>query len=110
VPLILTSNAMLSCPHGGIVTVLPRQTTVMIDGGFVLRATDLVGAPIVGCPLIGPGIKPCTTVLAPLPGSFAPTVLVGGEPVLLQTFTAMTDGVPPGVTIVQSPGQTLVQA
>jgi hypothetical protein len=109
-PPILTSNAVLMCPHGGQVTIVPKQQIVQVQGGFVLRATDLVGAPIVGCPLATPGTKPCTTVLAPLPGSFAPTVLVGGEPVLLETFTAMTDGVPPAMTVLTWPGQTLVQA
>jgi hypothetical protein len=109
-PLILTSAASLSCPHGGRVAVIPKQQKVAIQGGFVLRETDLIGAPIAGCPQAGPGIKPCTTVLAPNPGSSAPTVLVQGLPVLLQTFTALTDGVPPGVVVVQFAGQTLVQA
>ena len=109
-PFLLTTNAVIECPHGGAVTLIPKQTVVSIDGGFVLRLGDLVGAPIVGCAQIGPLIKPCTTVLAPLPGTFAPNGLAGGLPVHLQTFTALTDGVPPGAVFVVSPGQVLVQA
>lgn len=109
-PFLLTTNAMIKCPHGGIVTLIPKQQVVSIAGGFVLCFGDVVGAPIVGCAQISPVTKPCTTVLAPLPGSFAPNVLVGGRPVHLQTFTALTDGVPPGVVFVTLPGQELVQA
>jgi hypothetical protein len=110
-PLILTTNATIMCDHGGqVMPILPRQGQVSVDGGFVLRLSDLVGATIVGCPQAGPGIKPCTTVMAPLPGSFAPTVLVGGEQVLLQTMIAATDGVPPATVAVTSAGQESVQA
>jgi hypothetical protein len=109
-PFILTSNAVLTCAHGGIVTVLPRQTQVMIAGGAVLRLTDLVGAPIVGCTQTVPPMKPCTTIPAPPYVGFAPTVLVGGIPVLLQTFQALTDGAPPGIVSVTFAGQALAQA
>ncbi|HWF73169.1 MAG TPA: hypothetical protein VG186_07485 [Solirubrobacteraceae bacterium] len=93
--------------------MLPKQQVVSIQGGFVLCFGDLVGAPIVGCPQAGPpGVKPCTTVLATLPGSVAPNVLVGGRPVHLQMpMPATTDGVPPGMMLLVSfAGQTLVQA
>lgn len=110
VPFLLTTNAVITCVHGGVVTLLPKQEVVSIEGGFVLCLGDLEGAPIVGCPQAGPGIKPCTTVLAPLPGSFAPNVLVAGRPAHWQPFTAVTDGVPPGMVLVTFPGQQLVQA
>ena len=109
-PFILTTNAVITCVHGGHVTVVPGQTEESIQGGFVLRVSDLLGAPIIGCPQAGPGIKPCTTVLAANPGSWASTVLVAGEPALLDTFTAATDGVPPGIAAVESAGQTVVEA
>lgn len=111
-PFVLTTNAVITCPHGGVVTLIPKQQVVSIQGGFVLCFGDLVGAPIVGCPQIGPGIKPCTTVLATLPGSVAPKVLVAGRPVHLQMpMPASTDGVPPGMTLlVTFAGQSLVQA
>ena len=47
--LVVTTNATILCAHGGRVTLTPRQTTVTIQGGPVLRETDLVGAPILGC-------------------------------------------------------------
>jgi hypothetical protein len=111
VPFVLTTNAVITCPHGGVVSLIPKQQVVSIQGGFVVCFGDLVGSPIAGCPQAGPGIKPCTTVLA-VPGSIAPKVLVGGKPVHVQMpMPATTDGVPPGMMLLVSfAGQSLVQA
>ena len=109
--LVVTTNARIICAHGGQVTLLPRQTTVTIQGGAVLRETDLIGAPIVGCaqpPTVSS--KPCTMVASVMPGGSAPTVSAGGMPVHTQALMGMTDGVPPGTIQVVSPGQTTVQA
>ena len=110
-PPIVTSNATILCAHGGQVTIVPRQVQVEIQGGMVLREGDLSGAPIVGCAQPpSPGTKPCTLVVSTLPGSSSPKVTVGGLPVLLATLSGMTDGVPPGVIAVVSPGQMTVDA
>lgn len=109
--LVVTTNAKIICAHGGQVTLAPRQTTVTIQGGAVLRETDLMGAPILGCAQPpSPGTKPCTTVISVLPGGSAPKVAAGGMPVHLDSLSGMTDGVPPGTISVISPGQTTVQA
>jgi hypothetical protein len=85
--------------------------TVLAGGAPVLRISDLEGAPIVGCPVPPTGTTaPCTLVATVFPGSWADTVLAVGEPVLLQTLIAVTDGVPPGPVIVVEPGQAQVQA
>jgi hypothetical protein len=110
-PLIVTTNATIMCSHGGQVTLIPKQAQVTIQGGSVLCEGDLSGAPIIGClQPPSPGSKPCTMVVSTLPGSSAPTVLVLGRPVLLQTLTGLTDGVPPGTIMVANPGQATVQA
>ncbi len=109
--LVVTSNATIVCAHGGRVTLTPRQTTVTAGGAPVLRETDIMGAPIVGCaqpPSVSS--KPCTAVVSILPGGSAPTVTAGGMPVHLASLSGMTDGVPPGTVMVVSPGQTTVQA
>jgi hypothetical protein len=110
-PFVVTTNARIVCAHGGQVTLMPRQTTVTIQGAPVLRETDIMGAPIVGCaqpPTVSS--KPCTTVVSVLPGGSAPTVSAGGMPVHLDTLSGITDGVPPGTVMVVSAGQTSVQA
>ncbi|MGD9570307.1 MAG: hypothetical protein AB7V62_00300 [Thermoleophilia bacterium] len=110
-PLVVNSNAKIICAHGGQVTLIPKQTTVQVGGAPVIRETDIMGAPIIGCaqpPTVSS--KPCTTVVSVLPGGSAPTVSAGGMPVHLQTLSGMTDGVPPGTVMVVSPGQTTVQA
>lgn len=108
---VVTTSATIVCAHGGQVTLTPRQSTVTAGGAPVLRETDIMGAPIVGCaqpPTISS--KPCTVVVSILPGGSAPTVAAGGLPVHLDSLSGMTDGVPPGTVMVVSPGQTTVQA
>lgn len=56
-----------------------------------------------------PATVPCTLVVSPLPGSTSLTVVVNGIPALIATATAITNGVPPGVVTVISPGQFAVQ-
>jgi hypothetical protein len=98
------------CAHGGQVTLIPRQSVVLAGGAPVMCVPDLIGAPIVGCAQPPtPTTKPCTTVIATLPGSWSLKVLAGGRPVYLTTLSGQTDGVPPSPIMVVSPGQMLVQ-
>lgn len=108
---VVTTNARIVCAHGGQVTLIPKQTTVTVAGAPVLRESDIMGSPIVGCaqpPSVS--TKPCTLVVSILPGGSAPTVSAGGMPVHLDSLSGMTDGVPPGTVMVVSAGQTTVQA
>ena len=108
---MVTTNARIICAHAGQVTLAPRQTTVTIQGGAVLRESDLIGAPIVGCAQPpSAATKPCTTVVAVLPGGSAPLVTAAGMPVHLDSLSGMSDGVPPGTVSVVFAGQTTVQA
>jgi hypothetical protein len=109
-PPIVTSNAVITCVHGGQVTVIPKQSQVTIQGGAVLCEPDLVGSPIVGCAQPpSPSSKPCTMVVSTLPGSTSLKVMVGGRPAYVATLSGVTDGVPPGAIVVSSPGQTTVE-
>ena len=77
VTLILTSQAVVTCAHGGQVLLLPRQGVVLIQGAPVMCVPDLNGAPIVGCAQPPtPATKPCTTVVVTLPGSWSLKVIV----------------------------------
>jgi hypothetical protein len=111
VPAPLTTNAVILCDHGGRVEVTPRQVQVAIQGGFVICEPDLVGAPVTGCGLPATSAtSPCTTVIEVLPGSSAPTILVGGRPVYVETLVGITNSRPPGQVAVVFPGQGGVQA
>lgn len=111
-PFVITTSATIMCAHGGRVQLMPKQQTVLAGGAPILRETDLIGAPVVGCaqpPTVSS--KPCTTVVSTIPMSgTASTLLVGGMPAHTQTVTGMTDGVPPGTIQVVDPGQQQVQA
>jgi len=110
-PFVVTSSAVILCAHGGRVTLVPKQAGVTAGGAPVMCEGDLVGSPIVGCAQ-APSVatKPCTLVVSTLPGGSSLKASASGKPVHLDTLTGMTDGVPPGVITVVSPGQTIVQA
>lgn len=98
---ILNTNAVVTCTHGGKVQLIPKLPTVTIGGAPVLRLGDLALSPVAGpppCPVVpSPGSKPCTMVAADPVNWAQPTVLVGGQPVLVQKGPpgGTTDGVPP---------------
>ncbi|MCU0627112.1 MAG: hypothetical protein MUF21_11610 [Gemmatimonadaceae bacterium] len=86
---ILTTASTLLCPHGATATIAPGTPRVRIAGSPVATLADL--GTIAGCPFqipVGAGTKPqpCVTVrwLAP-----ATRVRAGGQPVLLQSSTAL---------------------
>lgn len=107
----MTTSAVITCIHGGQVTLVPRQSQVIVQGAPALCEPDLVGAPIIGCAQPpSPSTKPCTVVVSTLPGSTSLTVTAAGRPAYVATLAGITDGVPPGALIVASPGQALVQA
>lgn len=57
---LLTSDATLTCPHGGQGTITPTQSAVSA-GGTVCTSNDQVT--IAGCPFMtGPNPSPCLTV------------------------------------------------
>jgi hypothetical protein len=102
------------CIHGGQVTLIPKQTSVVVGGAPALRVGDVMGSPIVGCALVpSPATKPCLTVVSeiPIPGVGASlTATAGGQPLLLEGLTGVTDSVPPGTIMVAFAGQTTVTA
>jgi hypothetical protein len=99
-----------------MVTLFPKQTTVMVGGSPALCAGDIAGNPTM-CPVPpSPASKPCTTsTVLPVPGaSISTLVMIGGKPAMLgnPSVPGITDGVPvPCPTLmVMYPGQTMVIA
>lgn len=111
-PRVLTEDATLICRHDGHVRVAAlAQGFVTIDGRLALVAFDPQGRPIVGCPMAGPGIKPCTNTL-PVQTGYSVFCRVDGRALCLETVSGLTDGTPPGTVDyrVRSPGQSFVGA
>lgn len=52
----LTTTSVLSCPHGGTVTMSTTNSRVRADGNPVVRSTDT--ATIAGCPYTQDGVTP----------------------------------------------------
>lgn len=109
-PKVLTSAAVVTCPHKGKVQIMPSQTTVTAGGNPVLVVGDLDGKPIAGCTQpASTSTAPCTAT-TPMTVGASMKVTVGGKPALLDTAMGITNGVPPGPYKVDSPGQTKVDA
>ena len=91
---MLTTLAQIKCMHGGTVTIIPKPNILMIEGQFALLMGDLMGAPIVGCPVpVSPGSGPCLTVAMEPMNWTSPLIQVMGR----APFTFMP-GVPGGMT------------
>jgi hypothetical protein len=111
---VVNIAAEIMCVHGGKVMLIPKQTTLLVGGAPALRATDLIGAPIVGCALPpSPVTVPCTAVVSeiPIPGVGVSATATNEElPLMLQGITGITDSVPPGTFLCASAGQETVLA
>ena len=110
-PPVLTTNAVITCVHGGRVQLVNGAPTVKAGSGMVLCEGDIMGKPIAGCPFpVTPaGNKPCTTVAAVFAGA-STRVKAGHRPVYTTLLNGLTDGVPPAPLLVVSPGQVTVGA
>jgi hypothetical protein len=87
--------AQIKCVHGGTVQLFPPvDRSYYTAGAPIVTDCDLLQAKVV-CPLVGPGLKPCTTMLAILEGECL-EFEVDGETPILDTLKAMTDSNPPG--------------
>jgi archaellum component FlaF (FlaF/FlaG flagellin family) len=110
-PKVLTTAAQIKCSHQGTVTVSSAgQSVVEVDGSSVLVMGDLVGKSVSGCTLTpSQNSKPCTTTTSMIVGA-ATRMEAGGNAVLLETATGLTDSTPPGTWSVQDAGQSSVEA
>jgi hypothetical protein len=106
VPTVLTSASTLVCPHQGTIQLIATQTKLKVGSDAVLVVGDLEGKVISGCTVTpSPSTKPCLTVTSMILGA-AVKLTADGKPVLLDTATGLTDGVPPSTWSVQTSGQT----
>jgi hypothetical protein len=74
----------------------PPYRSLWIMQSPVVTEPDLLQAVILGCPQIGPGLKPCTKITAIQIGR-ALEIQIDGEVPILDSLMAMTDGGPPGI-------------
>lgn len=107
-PKVLTTASTVLCDvflplplphHGGTVTTT-STAKLTVGGKPVLVASSLGPIPAPGgtpcATVVAAGETPCTAVVTVLPASVASKLTVGGSPVVLETLTGTTNGVPPG--------------
>jgi hypothetical protein len=84
-PPLLHVNAQITCPHGGMATVIPSQTRVTVSGMPVATLADTFV--VAGCAFnVGGGPSPCLKIQWITP---ATRVTVQGAPVILQSSTGL---------------------
>ncbi|MBU2670217.1 hypothetical protein KOI35_42625 [Actinoplanes bogorensis] len=107
---VLNADAKIGCGHGGSVRISAGQDKLVAGGAAVLIDGDLDGATVSGCGTTqSSSTSQCKSVSSVIGGTAA-KLTAGGSKVLLETVSGLTDGVPPGTLVVQSAGQTILQA
>ena len=108
-PNVLTEGSIVVCAHQGTITFTASQHKLKINGNAVLVESDALTGVVSGCMNVTnptTGTVQCATVVSLLPGGSATKFTLSGTPVLLETATGLTNGVPPSPWQVQSAGQT----
>jgi hypothetical protein len=95
---VLTSGAIVTCGHGGMVapTPAPVQSRVLVSGTPLLTAADTLT--VKGCPGVS-GVV-CTLVTW---ANTASRVIASGLPVLVQAEPGVPPGTPGGGTVAGPP-------
>lgn len=86
-PQILTTNAVITCPHGGLGTSVPSDPKWTINGGFVLLEND---TGVLACPFL---LYPCVGYQLRSMGLNA-TQLDGRKVLLVTDFNQTFTGLP----------------
>lgn len=102
-PAILAVGAMITCPHGAPMNLVPSQTRVLVNNVPAFTIADK--GPIAGCPFmipVGPAMKPQPCMVNTwMMGSLR--VLIGGKPALLQSSVGLcssAEQIPAGPPII----------
>ena len=91
-PQLMTTNALVFCPHGGKGTSIPSSLKWSIQGGFVLREGD---SGVLSCV----AVPPCTSYV--LKSMHLNATMIDGVPAVLVTdFNQTLTGLP--LTIVET--------
>ena len=91
-PQLMTTNAIVTCPHGGKGTSIPSSLKWSIQGGFVLREGD---TGVLSCV----SVPPCATYV--LKSMHLNATVIDGVPAILATdFNQTLTGLP--LTIVET--------
>ena len=112
-PAVLTTAATVACALQGRTAGTSAGPATLVAGGQpVALATDVSAWQVAGCTATTPAgaPSPCATIGAPHTGT-ATKLVVGGTPVLLVTFSAVTVGsAVPHTAAASDAGQTVLEA
>jgi hypothetical protein len=93
----LTVSSDVECGHKGLVAV-DSSAKLTVGGNAVLLASGVVSKTVsASCATPSTSTThPCTSVLSILPTSLATKLTAGGMPVVLDSLSGLTNGLPPG--------------
>lgn len=92
---VLTAGTVLTCSHGGTVTITPTQARALASGSPIATVSDQFI--VAGCPGVPPAPAVCTKVQWV---GTASRVTASGQPVLVQS---LPPGPVPGDGVVAGP-------
>jgi hypothetical protein len=100
-PNVLTTDSSLTCPHtpGKVKFADTIDHKLKVQGKSVLLFNDINNAQVLGCPiqtnpLATPPTHQCTIVTVTPGTGQSSKLFVQGQPVMLRTLVAITDGLP----------------
>jgi hypothetical protein len=92
---VLTEASSVTCGHEGTVAT-SGDGRLKVQGSSVLLQAGVTGKMVSGCKTASSNsTSPCASVTSLASGT-ASKLMIGGQPVLLQGITGVTNGVPPG--------------
>lgn len=102
-------GSTVKCGHDPGKVVTSPSPKLKVSGQPVLVKLGILLKPVGGCSTaLTASTKPCSSVLSVITGE-ALKLKVGGMPVMLDTISGTTDGLPPG-TVPATAGQTKLKA
>jgi len=97
---LINSSGVLMCSHGGRIQIPSSDTSFTVDGGGLIRESDLMSGFESGCPLR----YPCVAIAAIVSGQ-SNMMSSNGQRYLKSDLVALTNA---GSVVVASPGQSNV--
>lgn len=91
----LTAASVIMCTHGGTLKFVDLRGRAESNSAGVLTTESVLAAVIVGCPQVGPGVKPCLKVIEITKG-ISRMLQIDGIPALTDELDFITDADPLG--------------
>lgn len=95
-PKVLSTAGQVSCSHEGKVTPFVSDAKLTVSGSAVALTSQATSWLVKGCKNTSSTTTPCVKMSGKPTAGVATKLTCGGDAVLLDTLSAITDSTPPG--------------